>query len=92
MGAKAKPRTVRLGRTGAGVYFLHETDSAAIAATISKELPALAVVDSVNTLRGPGGKSGTASEIKAAAEAETKALTSSKGSAHCLRATKVPME
>ena len=60
-------RFSRIGAIGAKIFFLHETDSAAIAATISKELPTLTVVDSVNTLRGPGGKSGTTAEIKAAA-------------------------
>lgn len=60
-------RFSRIKAIGAKIYFLHETGSAAIAATISKERPGLTVVDSVNTLRGPGGKSGTAAEIKAAA-------------------------
>lgn len=60
-------RFSRVGAIGAKVFFLHGGDAETIAATISKELPALAVIDSVNTLRGPGGKAGTPSEIKAAA-------------------------
>ncbi len=60
-------RFSRIRAIGARIYFLHETDAATIAATITKELPMLAVIDSVNTLRGPGGKSGTPAEIKAAA-------------------------
>lgn len=70
-------RFLRVGAIGAKVFFLHETDAAAVAATISKELPALAVIDSVNTLRGPSGKSNTPAEIKASAGAiaETAKLT-----------------
>lgn len=60
-------RFLRVGAIGTQVLFLPETNAATVAATIESEKPTLAVIDSVNTLRGPGGKSGTPAEIKAAA-------------------------
>lgn len=59
-------RFLRVGAIGTQVLFLQETNAATVAATIEAEKPALAIIDSVNTLRGPGGKSGTPTEIKAA--------------------------
>lgn len=59
-------RFARIGAIGSSILFLQETDAHVLAATIIKERPALAVVDSINTVRGPGGKSGTPAEIRAA--------------------------
>ncbi len=66
-------RFARVGAIGASVLFLPETDAATLAATIEAEKPAVAVIDSVNTLRGPSGKSGTPAEIKASAAIITEA-------------------
>lgn len=59
-------RFSRVGAFGASVLFLPETDAATLAATIEKEKPVLAIIDSVNTLRGPSGKAGTPADIRAA--------------------------
>ncbi len=59
-------RFARINAIGSSVLFLNETDAASIAATIAKERPALSIIDSVNTLRAEGGKSGSPREIRAA--------------------------
>lgn len=59
-------RFTRIGTIGSKVLFLQETDAQVLAATIIKERPTLAIIDSINTVRGPGGRSGTSAEVRAA--------------------------
>lgn len=55
--------------------FIDRTDASAVAATIETELPALAIIDSIQTMRAPGVESepGSATQIKASGALLTEA-------------------
>lgn len=66
---QVKMRADRLGLPQESLFYLGETDADVIIATLEKERPALAVVDSVQMLRSSEipGEAGTVSQVRAAA-------------------------
>lgn len=67
--AQVKMRANRLGLAQHGVFFLSETDVDTVIATIEKERPAVAVVDSIQMLRSTDvpAEAGAVSQVRAAA-------------------------
>lgn len=74
---QVKIRLDRLGASLANFNFLGETDAPTVAATISQERPAIAVIDSIQTMTASGADAGSLAAVRASAGILTEAAKSS---------------
>lgn len=64
---QVKLRLDRLGAELSNLHFLGETDAPTVAATIAAEKPAVAVIDSIQTMSTPSSEAGSLAAIRGAA-------------------------
>jgi DNA repair protein RadA/Sms len=74
---QVKLRLERIGAELASLHFLGETDAQTVAATVAAEHPAVAVIDSIQTMSAGKGEAGSLSAIRAAAAALTESAKNS---------------
>jgi len=74
---QVKLRLERIGADFAHLHFLGETDAAIVSATIASEHPAIAVIDSIQTMRSGKSEAGSLAAIRAAAATLTEGAKAS---------------